>query len=418
MLIKNGHVIDPANGIDAVADIFVKNKKIGGVITKPGNKTGTETEIIDATGMWVVPGLIDMHVHLRDPGQIHKESIETGTRAAAAGGFTTLCCMPNTSPVIDNETIVKYIFSKAAEAGKVRVIPVGSITKGLEGAEISAIKEMKAAGICAISDDGKSVQNPVLFKAAMEQAKSLGLPVLSHCEEEEEMIMRDIILAGEVGAALHICHVSTAGGVELIRAAQKAGQNVTAEVAPHHFTLTQEDIPCNNRNPANTQEGIPCNNRNSENPANFKMSPPLRQAKDRAAIFDALKDGTISVIATDHAPHHADEKNCSFENALNGIIGLETAVPLAITELVKTGILSPSQMIAMFTANPAKILGLRAGSLSVGASADITIIDPEASRVIDKNKFYSMSKNTPFHGRKTTGCVVYTIAEGKIIYAD
>ncbi|MCL2224657.1 MAG: dihydroorotase [Defluviitaleaceae bacterium] len=390
-LIKNGRVIDPANGIDAPMNILIENGKIISV-SEAGNEDADK--IIDASDCWVVPGLIDMHVHLRDPGQLHKETIKTGTRAAAAGGFTTVCCMPNTSPVIDSAETVKYINETAVREGAVRVLPVGSITRGLAGESLSEIQKMKQAGICAISDDGKTVENPALFVAALKLAKELNLPVLSHCEPEDEITERDIKLAKETGAKLHICHVSTAKSVELIRAAQKAGQPVTAEVTPHHFTLTQNDNP------------------NGKDP-NFKMAPPLRTPADRAAIIAALKDGTIAAIATDHAPHHENEKNVGYENAANGIIGLETAVALAISELA--GVLTPLELVAKFTSNPAKILGLDLGHLSVGATADITIIDPAATSIIDKAKFESLSKNTPFHGREVTGRVVCTIIEGETI---
>ena len=423
-LIKNGRILDPANGLDAIMDVLIEDGKIKAVV-KPGEMKPSEDSaaIIDASNMWVTPGLIDMHVHLRDPGQRHKETIATGTKAAAAGGFTTVCCMPNTDPVIDNEIVVEYIASKAAKEGTVRVLPIGSITKALKGEELSAIGEMKDAGICAISDDGKTVENPSLLKTAMKYAGMFDLPILSHCEDlrlvgkgqihagahaenmgfrgiapesEEIIIARDIIIARSVGSKLHICHVSTEKGIDLIRTAQAQGQNVTAEVTPHHFTLIDEDI--------------------TSYDANFKMSPPLRGAKDREAIKSALKDGTISVIATDHAPHHVDEKNCEFELALNGIIGLETALPLAITELVNTGLLSPLEMIAKFTTNPAKILGLNLGHLSPGTAADVTIIDPGASYKVDRNIFHSLSRNTPFHQRQVCGRVIYTLLAGNTIF--
>jgi len=418
ILIKNGRVIDPSVNLDAQMDILTHDGTI--VQAAPSIETADAT-MIDAAGKWVVPGLIDMHVHLRDPGQKHKETIATGTASAAAGGFTTVCCMPNTSPVIDNEIVVEYVTSKATKEGIVNVVPIGSITKGLEGQELSAIGEMKEAGICAISDDGKTVDNPSLYKTAMKYAAMFNLPILAHCEDlrlvgkgqmnagthaemmgfkgiapeaEEIIIARDITLARVTGAHLHICHVSTAEGVALVRAAQQAGQPVTAEVCPHHFTLVDEDI--------------------TDYDANFKMSPPLRSKKDRDALKQALKDGVISVIATDHAPHHEDEKNCEFESALNGIVGLETAVPLCISEL--GDILSPMQMIAALSTNPAKILGLDKGTLKPGACADITIIDPNESFAIDKNAFKSKSRNTPFHGRKVTGRVTHTIVGGKIIF--
>jgi len=418
-IIKNGRVIDPKNNIDAVMDILIANGKIEKI-----EKTiqATDCEIIDATGLWVTPGFIDMHVHLRDPGARHKETIASGTKAAAAGGFTTICCMPNTSPTVDNEIVVEYINSKAAKEGIVNVIPIGSITKGLKGEELSAIGEMKQAGICAISDDGKTVDNPSLYRTAMKYAAQFNLPILAHCEDlrlvgkgqihygehaeimgfrgiypeaEEIIIARDIILARLAGARLHICHVSTAEGVELIRQAQKKGQPVTAEVCPHHFTLIDEDIKTYD--------------------ANFKMSPPLRSRYHRDALLEGLKDGTIGVIATDHAPHHEDEKNQEFENAPNGIVGLETALPLCLSEL--GGLMPPMQIIATLTANPAEILGLDCGSLSIGAAADIAIIDPQQKHTIDKNTFYSLSKNTPFHGREVVGKVRYTIVSGEVVYS-
>ena len=422
ILIKNGRVLDPTVNLDSQMDVLVQDGKIAQIaqsIAAPQN-----TQVIDATGKWVTPGLIDMHVHLRDPGQRHKETIATGTRAAAAGGFTTVCCMPNTSPVIDNEIVVEYITSKAAKEGVVNVLPVGSITKGLVGQELSVIGEMKDAGICAISDDGKTVDDPSLLKTAMNYAKMFDLPILSHCEDlrlvgkgqinagahaqrmgfrgiapeaEEIIIARDIVLARVTGARLHICHISTAEGVALVRDAQKAGLPVTAEVCPHHFTLTDEDI--------------------ADYDANYKMSPPLRSRRDRDALLAGLADGTITVIATDHAPHHEDEKNCEFEDAMNGIVGLETAVPLCITELVHTGILTPLQFVATLSTNPAKILKIEnKGHLQPGADGDITIIDPNERYVIDKNAFCSMSKNTPFNGREVTGRITHTIVGGRVVY--
>jgi len=414
LLIKNGRVIDPANNIDGKFDILVKDGKIAEI--SPQISNDENCKIIDASEMWVTPGLVDMHVHLRDPGGLHKETIATGARAAAAGGFTTICCMPNTSPTIDNAEVVNYVTDKATKESPVNIIPIGSITRGLNGTELSDYSEMKTAGICAISDDGKTVENIELLKSAMLKTAVLGLTMLSHCEDlrivknglihegehsaklglpgnpaeaEVSIIARDISLAKETGVRLHICHVSTAEGVELIRAAQKDGFPITAEVCPHHFTLIDEDMTTPD--------------------ANFKMSPPLRSRRDRAALLEGLKDGTISVIATDHAPHSEEEKSVEFAKTPNGIIGLETAVPLCISELTK---LTPSEIIAALTINPSKILNLDAGHLTPGATADITIIDPNAGYTINKNIFKSKSRNTPFHGRQVTGCVVHTIVKG------
>lgn len=390
--IENGRVIDPANGIDGFYDVLINGDKIEKVeknIADEADKT------IDATGKWVTPGLIDIHVHFREPGFEHKETIATGTKSAAKGGFTTVCCMPNTKPAIDSEALVEYIKTKAEKEGVINVLSVGAITIGQNGEELADIEKMAKAGACAISEDGKTVENPALMKAALNEAKKFGLAVLSHCEEEEEIVARDIVLAAQTDAKLHLCHVSTSGSVQLLREAKARGENVTAEVAPHHFTLCGADI--------------------KNNDANYKMNPPLRNKSDIEALKLALKDGIIEVIATDHAPHCEDEKNCGFENAANGIVGLETSVPLCITELVRGGWLTPYELIEKMTANPAKVLGIHKGTLSVGADADITIIDPKKCYEIDINKFVSKSKNSPFGGRKVSGEVEYTIYCGKII---
>lgn len=422
LLIKNGHVIDPANNINTKMDLLVEDNKIKEVANNIDIDGVGEVEIIEANGMWVTPGLIDVHVHLRDPGFKYKETIETGTKSASMGGFTTICCMPNTDPVVDNEIVVEYINSKAAKEGVVNVLPIGSITKAMQGEELSSIGNMASAGICAISEDGKTVQNTSLMKTAMKYANMFNLPVLVHCEDlklvgkgqinasdsavllglkgisndsEEVIVARDIILARNTDTKLHICHVSTKESIEHIRRAKASGQKITAEVCPHHFTLSDEDI--------------------KDYDSNFKMSPPLRSKADIEALKEALKDGTIDIIATDHAPHHEDEKNCEFESALNGIIGLETAVPLCITELVEKGILTPTELIAKLTLNPAGLLNIEKGSLSVNSVADITIIDPNFEHVIDKSKFVSLSKNTPFDGMKVKGRVSHTIVRGKVV---
>ena len=419
ILIKNGRVIDPGNSIDKVCDLMISDGKITRV---EENISETADKIIDAGGFWVVPGLIDLHVHLRDPGFEKKETIRTGSRSAAMGGFTTICCMPNTKPVIDNEIIVEYINMKAKRDGVVNILPIGSITKGQKGEELSDIGKMAEVGICAISEDGRSVANAALMKTALKYASMFNLPAFSHCEDlnlvsrgqmnagekasllglrgisndsEEVIVARDIILADSVNARLHLCHMSTKGCVELIRHAKEQGSLVTAEVTPHHFTLTEDDI--------------------NDYDANYKMNPPLRTKEDVEALRQALKNNIIDVIATDHAPHHIDEKNCEFEKAANGIIGLETSVSLGISELVETGVLTPSQLIEKMSLNPAKILNSDKGTLSVGAVADITVIDPNLEYNINVEKFASKARNTPFNGRKVKGKVIYTIVAGDVI---
>lgn len=419
IIIKNGRVIDAVSNIDRVMDILIEDGIIKEV-SQPINKNADK--IIDAANKWVVPGFIDLHVHLREPGFEYKETIKTGTKSAAKGGFTTVCCMPNTNPVVDSKMVVEYIKLKAEKEASVNVLPIGSITKSQKGEQLSDIEGMIKAGICAISEDGKSVKNALLLKQAMLIAKKFNIPVMSHCEDidlvqkgamneskyskalgirgisnssEEVIEARDIILAKETQAHLHLCHVSTSVGVELIREAKKRGQNISAEVCPHHFTLTDSVVTKDN--------------------TNMKMNPPLRSETDVKSLKEALKDGTIDVIATDHAPHSIEDKNKSFEDAAFGIVGLETAFSLALTELVCKGYLTPLQLIEKMSANPAKILGIDKGSLKVGKVADITIIDPEAEYKIDINKFASKSKNSPFNGYKVRGKILYTIINGKII---
>jgi len=419
ILIKNGRVIDPANSLDKVCDVLLRDGKIAGV---DENISAEAEKVIDAEGLWVVPGLIDLHVHLREPGFERKETIKTGSRSAAMGGFTTICCMPNTNPVIDNEIIVEYINMKAERESVVNILPIGSITKGQKGEELADIGKMAEVGIRAVSEDGKSVENAALMKTALKYAGMFNLPVFSHCEDlnlvgkgcmnagekasllglkgisndsEEVIVSRDIILADSVNAKLHLCHMSTKGCVQLIKQAKERGVSVTAEVTPHHFTLTEDDIV--------------------DYDSNYKMNPPLRTKEDVAALKQALKDNIIEVISTDHAPHHIDEKNCEFENAANGIIGLETSLCLGISELVDKGVLTPFQLIEKMSYNPAKVLNSDKGTLSVGADGDITIIDPKREYVIDAEKFVSKARNTPFNGRKVKGKALFTIVGGKVI---
>lgn len=421
-LIRGGRVLDPASRTDAILDVLVKDDKI--IKIAPEISDAAE-ETIDAAGLWVCPGFIDVHVHLREPGFAYKETIATGTRSAAKGGFTTICCMPNTDPVIDSEIMVEYIKLKAAREGAVKVLPIGAVTKGQAGEELANIGQMAHAGACAISEDGKSVLSAGLLKTAMNYAKMFGLPILSHCEDktlagsgsmnagpqaqllglkgipnesEDVIVARDIILAEATGTRLHICHVSTRGSVELVRAAQKRGVCVTAEATPHHFTLTDQAV--------------------ADYDGNTKMNPPLRSEADLRAVREGLKDGTIGIIATDHAPHSSDEKNCEYEKCAFGIVGLETALPLGVTELVEGGWLTPLELVEKMTLNPAKLLGLPIGRLAEGGPADITLVDPDDAYEIDVNSFASKGKNSPFHGRKVKGKVCYTLVDGKMVVRE
>ncbi len=416
ILIKNGRVVDPANNLDEVRDILIEGDKISAVSKKIGEKI----KIIDARGKLVLPGLIDMHVHLREPGREDEETIETGTSAAVHGGFTGIACMPNTTPPIDNAGIVEFILSQAEERGYIQVYPVGAITRGLAGEELSDIGELFSAGVAAISDDGEPVKDGDLMRRALEYARMFNLTVISHCEDkslssggvmnegfvstllglqgipqvaEEVAVARDIMLAEMTQSKLHIAHVSTAGSVELVRRAKERGISVSAETAPHYFTLTDEEVRSFS--------------------TNTRINPPLRTSLDVEAIKQGLKDGTIDVIATDHAPHTIVEKEMEFSSAPSGIIGLETSFSLVMSELVDEGVLTLREAVARMTVNPAGILGLNKGTLSPGADADITIVDPDAEYTVDAEKFFSKSKNSPFIGRKLKGIVETVIVRGK-----
>lgn len=422
ILIKNGRVLDPATATDQVADIYVEKD----VIQKIGKGLKEKADqVLDAKGCYVMPGLIDLHVHLRDPGQEYKEDIQTGAQAAAKGGFTTIVAMPNTKPVIDNPDRVRYVHNKAASLAPICVLQAGAITKGQQNEELADIEGMIAAGAPAVSEDGKSVMDANLYREAMKVAAKNGIPVLAHCEDatmvnggcmnadekaeelglpgitnsvEDVIVARDILLADETGVHLHLCHCSTKRSVELVRMAKSIGISVSAEVCPHHFTLTSEDIV-------------------TDDP-NYKMNPPLRTKEDREALRAGLADGTMEVISTDHAPHSAEEKQGSIRKAPFGIVGLETCVPLTVTELVDKELITPLQMAEKMSYNPAKILGIDKGTIQEGKKADITIIDPKASYAIDRNTFISKGKNTPFHGRKVKGKVMTTIFEGRIVYQN
>lgn len=419
ILIKGGRVINPATGFDSVCDVFIAD----GVVQKIGeNLTESADKVIDASGKIVAPGLIDMHVHLREPGQEYKEDIKSGTMAAARGGVTSVCCMPNTSPVLDNAPLIEFVKNKAAKEGSVNVYPIGAVSQGQKGELLAEIGDMKEAGAIAVSDDGRPVSNPVLMRHAMEYADMFDVLVISHCEDlnlvaggsmneglvstrlglkgipnaaEEVQIARDVILAKETGKRLHIAHVSTAGGVEIIRQAKKQGIRVTAETCPHYFTLTDEAV-----------EGFD---------TNAKMNPPLRAQKDVDAIIAGLCDGTLDAIATDHAPHHRDEKDVEFAVAANGIVGLETSLALGVTYLVRAGHLTMAELLAKMTCNPADILKLNKGRLEENQDADIVIFADE-SYTVDKESFASKSKNTPYHGWNVFGRVDCTICGGKVVY--
>ncbi len=422
LLIKNGLVVDPANKIEDKLDVLVNNgkiEKVGKNISDKGAK------VIDAKGCLVIPGMIDMHVHFREPGFEYKETIASGARAAAKGGFTTVCCMPNTNPPIDNQALVDFILFKSKEAGLIDVLPIGTITKGRAGEELSAIGELVTAGAVAISDDGSPVMNAEILRRALEYCKIFNIPVIEHCEDknlsgegqmnegfyatklglkgipkaaEETMVARDIIIAGEMNARIHIAHVSTAGSCELIRQGKKNGVMVTAETAPHYFALDDSAL-----------EGYD---------TNFKMSPPLRSKEDIKAIKKAIKEGVIDVIATDHAPHAELDKNIEFNPAAFGIIGLETAFSIMVEELIASKAVPLSTAIAAVTINPAKILRLNKGTLTEGVDADITIANMDKTVKITEEFFASKSTNSPFIGRTMTGTIEYTIKNGRIVYEN
>ncbi len=424
LLIRNGRLIDPAHRRDEVTDILIENGKIGriGKSLKPDGPK-SETQIIDGTDQWVVPGFVDLHVHLREPGFEYKETIKTGTEAAAAGGFTSVCCMPNTNPVNDNQAVTRMIIEKARQEGLVHVYPIGSITKGSKGEELSEVGDLVEAGCVAITDDGKPVMNSEVMRRAMEYALAFDLTVIDHCEDEhlmeggmmnegvvsmelglkgipaaaeEVMVARNLILAELTGARLHLAHISTAGSVRLVRDAKSRGVRVSAETCPHYFSLTEEAVRGYNT----------C----------AKMNPPLRTPQDRDAVRQGLKDGTLDVIATDHAPHAEDEKNREFDLAPFGIVGLETALPLTLM-LVEEGVLSVEEAVAKLTVLPARVMRLNKGHLGLGADADLCLINPEATWTVDPRRLRSKSKNTPFGGWKMKGLVSMTIVDGRVVYS-
>jgi dihydroorotase len=421
ILLKGGRVVDPSQNHDGVADLLL----IDGKVEKLGRNIGGPdgAEIVDVSGKVVAPGLIDLHVHFREPGQEDLETVATGAMAAVAGGFTSVCAMPNTDPVTDNQAAVGFIVRQAQRAAKAKVYPIGAITLGQRGDKLAEFGEMVGAGAVAVSDDGKPVVSSHMMRTALEYARTFGIPVADHCEEptlsaggvmhegiistrlglkgipaaaEEIMVARDIILAELTGGHVHLCHMSTRGSVELIRRAKEKGLKVTAEATPHHFTLTHERC-----------EGYD---------TNAKMNPPLREAADRDAIRQGLKDGTLDVISTDHAPHHYDAKEREFDDAPNGIIGLETSLGLALTELVHTGLLTLPELINRMSTEAARIFNIPGGTLRTGHPADVVVLDPDRTWVVDPATSFSKSRNTPFAGTKLKGRVEMTIVRGAIVY--
>ena len=419
ILIKGGRVISPAQKFDDTCDVLIEKGKIAAI----GKDLAAQgAEVIDADGKIVTPGLVDIHVHLRDPGLEYKEDIASGTLSAVTGGFTSIACMPNTKPVNDNQSVTNYILNKVKEEGHCRVFPIASISKGLQGESMTEMGELKGLGVYGVSDDGKPVSNAQLMRRAMEYAKPFGITIVTHAEDlelvgsgvmnegpvstelglkgipwvaEDAATAREIMLAEFTGAHLHVAHVSTKGSIDLVRQAKKRGVNVTCEATPHHFTLTDEAVRGYN--------------------TNAKMNPPLRSAEDREAVRQGIADGTVDAIATDHAPHHIDEKNVEFSIAMNGIVGLETALPLSL-QLVEDGLIDLPKAVALLTCGPAAALGIPAGQLEKGGVADVTVIDPELEWTVDAQKLVSKSKNTPFDGWKMKGAALCTIVGGKIAY--
>jgi len=420
-------VIDPASKTDAVMDLLIVDGRIA-ERRPPGQGKGglpAGTKVVDAASHWVCPGLVDMHVHLREPGQEHKETIETGTKAAAAGGFTSVACMPNTDPWNDSLSVTEYIVAEARRRGVVNVYPIGSVSKGGRGEELAEIGDMVRSGAVAVSDDGLPVGNSHLLRMALEYTKIFGIPLIDHCEDrmlsaagvmnegyystvlglkgipavaEEVAVGTDLALAGLTGGRLHIAHLSTRGSLEKVRRARHDGLKVTCEVTPHHLVLTDQAVADSDYDP------------------NTKMNPPLRSEEDRQALVEGLRDGTIDAIASDHAPHHQDEKLVEFDVAPFGIAGLETSVPLVMDRLVRPGLIAPARFVELMSLNPSRILGIGKGTLAIGADADVTIIDPDAERKVDVSRLRSKSRNTPFNGWTLRGWPVATIVGGRLVH--
>ena len=421
ILLRGGRVIDPASALDGLADVLLIDGKVAGV--GPNLSAPDAAEVVDVSGSVVAPGPVDVHVHLREPGGEEAETVASGARAAAAGGFTSVCAMPNTDPVTDNRAAVGFIVKQAQEAGAARVYPIGAVSLGQEGERLAEFGNMIAAGAVAVSDDGHPVASSHMMRTALEYALTFGIPVADHCEDpalarggvmhegvvatklglrgipsaaEEIMVARDVLLAELTGGHVHLCHMSAQGSVEIIRRAKDRGINVTAEAAPHHFTLTHEAC--------------------EDYDTNAKMNPPLREVTDVAAIIEGLVDGTIDAIATDHAPHHYETKEREFDDAPFGVTGLETALGLAITELVVAGRLGLADLVLRMSTEPARIFGLPGGTLTSGVAADVVVFDPDARWVVEAGNFESKSRNSPFVGWELSGRVERTIVGGITVF--
>ncbi len=421
ILIRGGRVIDPASSHDATADVLIA----AGRVRRIGKVTESTDRTIDAGGLIVCPGLIDMHVHLREPGNEDEETIATGTAAAVSGGFTTVACMPNTNPPLDNEAAIEFVFRQAARSAHCNVLPIGALTKARAGKELAEIGQMVRAGAAAFSDDGSGVANPAVMLRAMQYVGMFGKPVIQHCEDpdlaaggcmhqgltstrlglpgipavaEEAMIQRDVLLASITGAHYHVAHISTARSVEMVREAKRRGISVTSEVTPHHLLLSEESC--------------------ASYDTHFKVNPPLRTQADVAACVAGVGDGTIDCLVTDHAPHGAEEKELEFQNAPFGMVGLETAVPLTIRALIDPGIVDWPRWVACWTSQPARILGISRGTLGVGAVADVTLINPDIRWRIEPGRFVSRSRNTPFGDWQVRGRAVCTIVDGEVRFSE
>ncbi len=424
LFIEGGRVVDPASGTDGVRTVVVRDGKIAEVSERV--ERPKDARAIDAKGRWVTPGFVDLHVHLREPGQEYKETVATGARAAVAGGFTTVCAMPNTKPVNDNASVTELVLARGAAAGLARVLPVGCISRGQAGEELAEYGELKASGCIAVSDDGKPVVSSALMRRVLEYARAFGMPLAVHEEElglvgkgvmhegptstrlglkgipaaaEDVMVLRDLALLELTGGRLHLQHVSTRGAVRAIRDAKRRGLPVTAEATPHHLALTDEDVAASGYS------------------TDFKMNPPLRSAEDVQAVREGLADGTIDAIATDHAPHSLVEKELEFDAAMNGIVGLETAFSVCL-DLVRKGVLPEKRLIEALTVGPARAFGLAAGTLAKGAAADVAVLDPAAEWTVDPAKLHSKGRNTPWKGKRLPGRCVYTIVGGRIVHGE